>query len=198
MQLLIVIASENKNSLCSQLLEKAKQIAQERKISYEVSDLYEMGFDPILRQEELALLHNEGKVVDAVKKEQDKMNRADKFLFIYPVWWWDRPAILKGWFDRVLTQGFAFKMTDKGPVGLLGNKKAAIMRTASHRKSYYERTGGEFAISCGIRDGCLQFVGIKECEEKTLFGLNNPKKARVALLMREAEAFLESFISHSP
>jgi NAD(P)H dehydrogenase (quinone) len=29
-------------------------------------------------------------------------------VFIYPVWWSDCPAKLKGWFDRVLTYGYAY------------------------------------------------------------------------------------------
>jgi NAD(P)H dehydrogenase (quinone) len=29
-------------------------------------------------------------------------------VFVYPVWWADCPAKLKGWFDRVLTVGFAY------------------------------------------------------------------------------------------
>lgn len=197
MHLLIVLASENQKSLCSQLFEQAKQIAQERQVSYEISDLYAMDFDPLLRQEEIAMLHTEGKVVEAVKREQEKIGRADRILFIYPVWWWDRPAILKGWFDRVLTQGFAFKMTEKGPVGLLTNKKAAILRTASYKKSYYERTGGQFAISCGIRDGSFRFCGITECREKTFFGLFNPSPAKISSLFQEANTFLKEIITES-
>lgn len=35
----------------------------------------------------------------------------------FPLYWFSVPAILKGWFDRVLTQGFAFSLEnlyDKG------------------------------------------------------------------------------------
>lgn len=31
-------------------------------------------------------------------------------LLQFPLYWFSVPAILKGWFDRVLTQGFAFSL----------------------------------------------------------------------------------------
>lgn len=43
-----------------------------------------------------------------VRMEQEKVNRADALAFIYPVWWSDCPAKLKGWFDKVWTYGYAY------------------------------------------------------------------------------------------
>ncbi|MFJ6076038.1 NAD(P)H-dependent oxidoreductase [Streptomyces sp. NPDC093065] len=32
---------------------------------------------------------------------------ADRLAFIYPVYWWGMPAMMKGWIDRVFTEGWA-------------------------------------------------------------------------------------------
>lgn len=34
----------------------------------------------------------------------------DSIVFIYPTWWFDFPAVLKGYFDRVFLPGVAFKV----------------------------------------------------------------------------------------
>jgi NAD(P)H dehydrogenase (quinone) len=43
-----------------------------------------------------------------VVEEQEKINKADIIVFIYPVFWTEAPAKLVGWFDRVWTYGFAY------------------------------------------------------------------------------------------
>jgi putative NADPH-quinone reductase len=40
---------------------------------------------------------------------QEKLKWADHIVWIYPVWWGSVPAIMKGFLDRVLLPGFAFK-----------------------------------------------------------------------------------------
>jgi putative NADPH-quinone reductase len=37
----------------------------------------------------------------------------DSIVFIYPTWWFDFPAVLKGYFDRVFLPGVAFKLPSK-------------------------------------------------------------------------------------
>jgi NAD(P)H dehydrogenase (quinone) len=32
-------------------------------------------------------------------------------MFVFPVWWWSFPAMLKGWFDRVWSEGWAYTFT---------------------------------------------------------------------------------------
>jgi len=40
---------------------------------------------------------------------QETLKWADHIVWIYPVWWGSVPAIMKGFLDRVLLPGFAFK-----------------------------------------------------------------------------------------
>lgn len=91
------------------------------------SDLYAMGWDPVVRLsdggrpdrpapqerrfrvgEDTRAAHREGRHDPAVTREQEKLLRADALVVQFPLWWYGMPAILKGWFDRVLVSGFAF------------------------------------------------------------------------------------------
>lgn len=42
-------------------------------------------------------------------KSQEILKWADHIVWIYPVWWGSVPAIMKGFLDRVLLPGYAFK-----------------------------------------------------------------------------------------
>lgn len=88
------------------------------------SDLYAMGWDPVLRpadgghgpaaedrfrvSDDTRAAHREGRQPGDVAAEQEKLLAADALVVQFPLWWYGLPAILKGWFDRVLVSGFAF------------------------------------------------------------------------------------------
>lgn len=88
---------------------------------YILSDLYRMGFDPVMTEQEYlrdAYYKTSPEVADDVLAEQAKINDADAIAFIYPVFWTEAPAMLVGWFDRVWSYGFAYgdktmKLLDK-------------------------------------------------------------------------------------
>ena len=91
---------------------------------YILSDLYKMGFDPTMTEQEYlrdAYYRNTPDLADDVLAEQEKINSADAIAFIYPVFWTEAPAKLVGWFDRVWSYGFAYgektmKMLDKAVI----------------------------------------------------------------------------------
>ncbi|XP_044213085.1 ribosyldihydronicotinamide dehydrogenase [quinone]-like [Thunnus albacares] len=59
----------------------------------------------------------EGRLSDDIVAEQRKVEEAELIIFQFPLYWFSVPAIMKGWMDRVLAQGFAFsleKMYDNG------------------------------------------------------------------------------------
>lgn len=79
--------------------------------SYEISDLYKMGFNSDISEAEYLREANyqiDLPIPDDIAIEQDKINRCDIIVFIYPIFWTDVPSKLKGWFDRVWTYGFAY------------------------------------------------------------------------------------------
>lgn len=78
---------------------------------YIISDLYKMGFQTDMTEEEYlrdANYRNTPDVAEDVLAEQEKINSADAIAFVYPVFWTEAPAKLVGWFDRVWTYGFAY------------------------------------------------------------------------------------------
>ena len=76
--------------------------------AYQVIDLPKDKFNPSFSEAELAV-YNQGKAIDPlVLKYQEILKKSDEIIFIYPIWWGTMPAILKGFFDKVLLQGFAF------------------------------------------------------------------------------------------
>ncbi len=91
---------------------------------YIISDLYKMGFQTDMTEEEYlrdANYRNTSDVAADVLAEQEKINSADAIAFIYPVFWTEAPAKLVGWFDRVWSYGFAYgektmKVLDKAVI----------------------------------------------------------------------------------
>ena len=78
---------------------------------YVISDLYKMGFQTDMTEEEYLRDANYRTVPDVaedVLTEQEKINSSDAIVFIYPVFWTEAPAKLVGWFDRVWSYGFAY------------------------------------------------------------------------------------------
>ena len=94
-----------------------------------VSDLYAMGFRPELTLNEHELFRDgadDSALPSDVVAEREKLLAAQAWAFVYPNWWTDCPAIMKGWFDRVWT-GFA-----KGPQEKPPARKALVLCTAGH------------------------------------------------------------------
>jgi NAD(P)H dehydrogenase (quinone) len=61
---------------------------------------------------------------------------ADGIVIVHPDWWGQPPAILKGWVDRVLRPGVAYRFLegDSGegiPAGLLRAKAALVFNTSN-------------------------------------------------------------------
>lgn len=78
----------------------------------EVIDLYRDGFNPVYQPEELALF-SQGKYLDPlVEKYQNILRRAERVIFIFPIWWGEAPAVVKGFFDKVMLPGFGYVIRD--------------------------------------------------------------------------------------
>jgi NAD(P)H dehydrogenase (quinone) len=107
-----------------------------------------------------------------VLEEQKKINRADVLVFIYPVWWSDCPAKLKGWFDRVWTLGYAYTYEEGAhTASKIKVKKALVICPAGHPEEYLEEIGIAPSMRRIMLNDRLLGVGIKKARMEILGGM---------------------------
>lgn len=98
--------------------------------TYQVIDLYRDGFNPVYRPEELALF-SQGQFLDPlVERYQKALTGADQVIFLFPIWWGEAPAIVKGFFDKVMLPGFGYKVEDGRMVPGLDIAKTLVVTTS--------------------------------------------------------------------
>lgn len=96
-------------------------------------DLYLEGFDPVLPATEIP----RDVILDStISRHCEEIAIADGIIIIHPNWWGQPPAILKGWIDRIIRPGVAYRFLegDSGegvPVGLLKARSAIVFNTAN-------------------------------------------------------------------
>ena len=87
----------------------------------------------------------------------DELKDADTLVLAAPMYNFGIPASLKQWIDAICRAGVSFKYTEKGPVGLLGIKRAFII-TASGGTP----VGSEMDFSSRYLEHICKFIGITE------------------------------------
>ncbi|WP_421725822.1 NAD(P)H-dependent oxidoreductase [Bauldia sp.] len=75
-------------------------------------DLYAEGFNPVMGREERINYHDEAICQVPVQSYVDRLLAAEALVLVHPVWNFGYPAILKGFMDRVLVPGVAFRLID--------------------------------------------------------------------------------------
>ncbi|VDI06784.1 Hypothetical predicted protein [Mytilus galloprovincialis] len=142
---LIVYAHPEPKSFNSALRDTAVKTLQAQRYNVLVSDLYAQHFQPVISKTDIigeledpkhfnypnevgAAYKNDSLCLD-VKQEIQKLKLADLVIFQFPMQWASVPAILKGWFERVLIKDFAFSFPKMLDEGLIKGKKAVLSFT---------------------------------------------------------------------
>lgn len=167
MQHLIIYSNPDKKSFSHEIKEYVKDYSVKRGHEVEVRDLYEIGFNPILGLEELEKL-DKGEVCSDVRREQEYLEWADIITFVYPIWW-EIPAMMKGYFDRVFAYDYAYTYTSDGPKGLLPAKTVFRFNPMGTPRSVYEKNGLRKAYEKAIDKGIIESTGMRVVKSK-LFG----------------------------
>jgi NAD(P)H dehydrogenase (quinone) len=77
-------------------------------------DLYAEGFQPVLTAAERRAYNTASPDLAGVTDYVARLKAAEAVVLCFPTWWYGMPAILKGWFDRVWTNGVAFTLPEGG------------------------------------------------------------------------------------
>src|SRR5262249_18844940 len=148
----IVLAHPESRSFNAHLAATARKALADRGWSSSLSDLYAMGFDPAERaghyagrrqeerfdvQAEQRHASEQGTIPPDVAAEIERLARADLLILQYPMWWHLPPAMLKGWFDRVLIYGEVYASRKRFEAGRFAGRRALISVTVGTSPETY-------------------------------------------------------------
>ena len=156
----------------------------------EVGDLYGEGFDPLMRAEDYAQFESLPMPPD-VLAEQERIERADALAFVFPVWWWSLPAMLKGWIDRVFSSGWAYDFTPGHSRGLLRDRPTLLLCAAGSRESTYRKYGYDAAMRTQIDIGILGYCGIRDITTEFFYEVDDDEASRPLHLERARRLGME-------
>ncbi|MCA9459011.1 MAG: NAD(P)H-dependent oxidoreductase [Nanoarchaeota archaeon] len=154
MKKIVITASPSKLSFTNKIAERIKEKSKDEIF---VIDLYD-------KENELEFLSFQNvkkdfPIDDKIKKYQKMVSEADELIFVFPLWNFGEPAILKNFYDRVFTSHFAFKYVNGKSIGLLKGKTARFYITCDANKAHYIFLGNHLKFiwkygrirSCGIK-----------------------------------------------
>ena len=128
-------------------------------------------FDPLKAQEQASDL---SQLPDDVRNEMDKLHLADRIIFHFPIWWFAPPAILKGWFDRVLAHGEIHSVERRFDRGKFRNKKALFCVTtgSSEAESAFNGKEGDIQMLLWPMAYALRYLGFSVAVPEIVHGVH--------------------------
>ncbi|XP_056318120.1 NAD(P)H dehydrogenase [quinone] 1 [Danio aesculapii] len=199
---LIVYAHQSPSSFNAAARDVAVQALTKQGYKVLVSDLYAMKFkasataedikgdlqnpEHFVYNNEMMVAWKDGRLSDDIAEEQHKVEQADLIIFQYPLYWFTVPAIMKGWIDRVLTQGFAFSMQNMYDNGIFKNKRAMLSFTTGGTESMYRDDslhGDINVLLWPLQNGVLRFCGFQVLAPQIFWcPAYTPPEGRAAML----------------
>lgn len=190
MNILIVYAHHEPSSFTAAMKNLATEILSRQSHNVVISDLYGQGFSAVAQKWDFVttsgghfnymLEQKHAANLDLafspdILGEIEKVRAAEIILLVTPIWWFSVPAILKGWFDRVLAMGVTW---DSGKIyenGLLRGKQAMLIASAGGPAQYYQENGRHKATAVEIlhhvNHGTLAFCGLNVHEPFVALGV---------------------------
>lgn len=182
MNILIVYAHPNPRSFNRAILDTLDATLREHGHITDIHDLYQMQFRPVLDGEDL-LRNWRGELDVDTRREQEAIHVAQGLAFVYPIWWFGPPAILKGWIDRVLTRKFAFNFGKAGMQGLLNHQRALIINTLGGDADTYQNERWSELLERPMVEGVLRACGVQQVTHRAFYRVpSSSHKERLEML----------------
>ena len=134
MKTLVVYCHPNPQSFSAALYEKTVATLKATGNELRCFDLYAENFQPILTLDErVAYLPNPGFIETRVQPHVDALKWAEHLVFVFPIWFYGPPAMLKGWLERVWLPGVAFlPPPQKGKAAVPGLRHIQRLTVITH------------------------------------------------------------------
>lgn len=157
-RILLILGHPGDDSFCGAIAERYREAASSAGHDVRLLRLSELAFDPLLRSG----YDGEQPLEPDLLQAQQAIAWADHLALVFPVWWGGVPALLKGFLDRVLLPGFAFRYRKGSPFPekLLKGRTAHLLATMDTPPWYFRWVQRMPALQ-QMRRTTLEFCGIR-------------------------------------
>ncbi|ADW72682.1 NAD(P)H dehydrogenase (quinone) [Rahnella aceris] len=223
MNVLIVYAHPESQSLNGSLKDFAVSHLQAAGHNVQISDLYAMQWKaaldagdntepspgPFQPSQDSQRAYQNGTQSHDIAAEQEKLQWADTVIFQFPLWWFSMPAIMKGWVERVYAYGFAYGVGehsdthwgDRYGEGKMAGKRAMLMVTTGGWEPHYSARGINGPIDellFPIHHGILHYPGFSVLPPLVFYRTGRMDETRYAQICAEMSHRLDTLESATP
>ncbi|MGY0411760.1 NAD(P)H oxidoreductase [Staphylococcus xylosus] len=178
MKIKLIVAHPRKNSLTFAAKDKFTEGAKESGHEIDLLDLYHDNFNPLYNIEDERDWAKENKIfISSTQKEMNRVTNADAIVFIFPIWWYSMPSIMKTYLDRVWNIGI---------LNELENKKVLWLALAGGSERVFEKYDYKNMISHHLNDGIGKYANMKESRVEFLHDTLSESKEHIQNLLQEA------------
>jgi len=156
-QVLIINGHPDKESFNYALANAYKEGLSKTDVEMTEINIRDLNFNVNLQHGYRQRVELEPDLLDAI----DKIKNANHIVWVFPMWWYGYPALMKGFIDRTFLPGIAFEFIEGSPFPkkLLKGKTARIIITADTPRWYDWLFMRSPALN-QFKKGTLEFCGI--------------------------------------
>jgi NAD(P)H dehydrogenase (quinone) len=162
-----------------------------------VADLYAENFQPAMTEGDFVQF--EFKPMPAeIQAEQARVEWSDAIIFIFPLWWWTMPAMLKGWIDRVMSYGWAWLDPADPKSGSLGERRILVMVTAGASRQQLAGRRYDESLHTQLNVGTWDYCGFRDVTTRIFDQVTRDAPgARLEAYLAEAEQLAATLLSEN-
>ncbi|KIW25162.1 uncharacterized protein PV07_10823 [Cladophialophora immunda] len=160
MHVLVVVCHPKQESFTHAITDQVIKGAQSKGHTVKVIDLYRDGFNPIFTPRDWEQFEGVTMPED-VLEHQRFVEESDAIFLVFPIWWYQMPAMMKGWLDRVWSAGWCYKW-ERNPEGsLLSHRPCTVLALAGATSRQLDRWGYDKQIHHLWRYGVFGYCGFE-------------------------------------
>jgi putative NADPH-quinone reductase len=187
----VILAHPRPGSFNHAIAETVVQALADHGHSVHFHDLSAERFDPVLPYDEIP---RDAPLDASITEHCRELADSDGIVIIHPDWWGQPPAILKGWIDRVVRPGVAYRFQagDAGegvPAGLLKAGVAIVFNTSNTPKQREQAAFGD-PLERLWKDCIFSFCGVPVFHRHMFSIIVTSTDAQRAAWLREAREII--------
>jgi len=187
MHVLNVFCHPNRDTVGGAVLDRVVEGVTAAGHTSEVADRYRESFNPVMSERDMEQFQGVA-MTDDVLAEQARIERCDALCFVFPIWWYGMPAMMKGWLDRVWSAGWAYHWEHDPEGSLLRPRPCTLLVPTGSSQALMDEWGYDKEIDHLWRYGVLGYCGVEPIKIHLLLDAAFESGAHTELLVTAYQA----------